>query len=75
MEGVTVRRALLQISTRLEKRQHARHVIFPACQHEGGNLSQLAVGESARENPLVDIGTLREYLTHAFCVAGFRVPA
>ena len=64
MEGGTWP-ALLEISTRLEKREHARHVTSPACEHEGGKIFE----------PLVDIGTLREYLTHAFCVAGFCVPA
>ena len=64
MEGGTWP-ALLEISTRLKKREHARHVTSPACEHEGGKIFE----------PLVDIGTLREYLTHAFCVAGFCVPA
>jgi hypothetical protein len=65
MEGGTGP-ALLEMGTRLEKLEHARHVTFPrhASMRGGGTIFE----------PLVDFGTLREYLTHAFCVAGFCVP-
>jgi hypothetical protein len=54
------------MGTRLEKLEHARHMTFPrhASMRGGGYDFE----------PLVDFGTLREYLTHAFCVAGFCVP-